>query len=219
MLSALSAFLLGYLPTTLGAYFNGLELTAALASQDGEELALRVLRRQQDLGARGEQLAGELRQVAELLLAAGLAEPATPTTPPQYHSWCEQIFDAVQDKLRREPLLGALYLLGFILGDAWVTLNLSGIVSYFLAASPHEPFLNAQAAALAQELEKAQRQLAKASAHPLWSDAQHAAIQEALAALAQAPELSVEPAQRLAALPAVMEQLAAAMAAIQSSLS
>lgn len=218
MVSALSAFLLGYLPTTLGAYFNGLELTAALATPDSAELALRVRRRQQDLDARAEQLAGELRQVGELLVAAGLAEPVTPTTPPQYHSWCEQIFDSVQDKLRREPLLGALYLLGFILGDAWVTLNLSGIVSYFLAASPQEPFLNAQAVALAQQLEKVRRQLAKADTHPLWSEARRAAIQEALAALASAPELSVEPASRLAALPAVMEQLAAAMARIQSSL-
>lgn len=219
MLSALSAFLLGYLPTTLGAYFNGLELTAALANRDGDELALRVRRRQQDLDARGEQLAGELHQIAELLAAAAVEAPALPATPSQYHSFCEQLFDAMQDKLRREPLLGALYLLGFIFGDAWVTLNLSGLVSYFLAASPQEPFLNAQAAALAEQLQKVQRQLARASAHPLWSEAQRAALQEALAALDQVPELRVEPTQRLAALPAVMEQLSAAMTAIQSSLS
>lgn len=202
MLSALSAFLLGYLPTTLGSYFNGLELTAALANRDGEELALRVRRREQELGARGEQLAGKLRQIAELLATAAVdASPMMPATPAQYHSFCEQLFDAMQDKLRREPLLGALYLLGFILGDTWTTLNLSGLVSYFLAASPQEPFLNAQAAALAEELQKVQRQLAAASAHPLWSEAQRTAIQEAQAALAQAPELSVEPTQRLAALP------------------
>lgn len=226
MVNLSDAFLLGYLPASqLGLYFNSAELLLANDDDGSGELAARINRQMTILHDRQPAVVAGVERIDELCTALGLQMPDPPRQPAEFHPFSQNVFTAVSDRLRdAEPAAATAHLVGFLLGDIWGTLNLTGLTLYLLAAEPEHPRLRAQAAALAREAERLLGQLTRALTHPLWDQAQRTALQNVRQTFADAPSAdpavspAVAPAARLGALAAAIEPLSEHIAAFEAAL-
>lgn len=181
MISPHDAFLLGYTPMLVGIYFNGVELLATAGHGATGALAKRVAERAAAFSARKPGIIDNVRLVEQLLPRAGVAVPPPPRLPAEFHPWSQDLFQQAHHALAgaQDAQPAAAHLLGFVLGDAMLTLNVAVLVHDLLDADPEHAWLQAQAAALADQHDKIRRQLTQAEALPALPEATRAAALKA----------------------------------------
>lgn len=207
-------FLLGYLPNIVGVFFYSIELLIGARSAADAALAARLAQFEAELGERRGNTIANVRRLTTLLAEAGIPAGEPPRVPAEYHDYRAEVCERVTAHLEPNSLGDVAFLLGWVLGDACLTLNLLSISSHFLAIEPDNSFLQSQLAPLKQSLAELVLRLEALSVHPaLSAPAQlearlsHAVLQSAVER--PAPEPRAEALQQEAK---ASEQLLSALA-------
>jgi hypothetical protein len=189
-MAASTFFLLGYAPPLVGIYFHAVELLTTLPQDADPPLAARVQDQVTVFAGRGDATIVNVRLVAALLQEVAVAVPPPPRVPADYYAWAQPLLHTVPAAVPSASVERAAYLLGYLVGDAMLTLNLGVLVHYLLAAAPQQAWLRAQAQALGESQASGLARLPLAGAHPALSAESQQAAATVRTVLAAAPAIA-----------------------------
>jgi hypothetical protein len=159
-------FLSGYLPASIGAYFNLAQLLSQTAGSSVPALRAAVAEEVPRLRQRGDVVKDQVRHVQALAELAGFAPPAPPRVPEEYYQWFEAVHFAFRHGLPVHHRAEVTQLFGNRVGDILCTWNVALLTLRLLVADPGSPGLEQQLAALLDDLRRTADLLRVVSRHP-----------------------------------------------------
>ena len=164
---ALDAFIAGYSAPAAGPYFNGLELLGIADRGADLHMGKRIgLERDRVVRLRDDCLA-RLEEAEDALVRLGAIGPERPADSGGFEAWAEAVFAAANDVLASESAEAVTHLLGYVLGEAYATLDALALLSRLRDTSPDDLWMRVQDLSLEQERATAERRLARLAAHAL----------------------------------------------------
>src|ERR1700712_1388677 len=137
-------FLLGYLPNLIGVFFNSVELLDNTWPEVDETLAERLDEFEAELSEQQVDTVTNVRRLAALLSEVGIPAVEPPETADKYPDFRAEVCERVSAVVEPTSPEDVAFLLGWVAGDACLTLNLLSISYHFLAIQPEHPFLQSQ---------------------------------------------------------------------------
>lgn len=188
---------LGVLPERVGLYFASMQLLVdAYNRSQGETAELlhrQLTRRHSQMG----KTVAEVEQTEALLQRLGIQLASRPQMPAECVAWQQKIYLVVQGALAtNQPALATYHLLGQLCGQAWLTLQLGGLVLSLRCEMPKDESLKTHAAALAAEQQRLYGVLMRIAEHPQWSAPFAERLMDLRAAFGQVPLVAADPAER-----------------------
>lgn len=166
MLTLAQHFATGYLPASLGAYFNLAELLGAHAGSPVAELRVVVEEEVPRLRQSGAQVKENVRLVQALAELAGFEPPPPPRNPEEYHAWFRAVHVGFRDALTLHHRAEVTQLFGHRVGDVLCTWNVVLLTLRLLIADPGAPVLEQQLSALRDDLRATAEALRVTGHHP-----------------------------------------------------
>lgn len=166
MLTLAQHFASGYLPASVGAYFNLAQLYGEHARSPAEPLRTAIAEEVPRLRQSGERVKENVRLVQALAELAGFQPPAPPRNPEEYYDWFRSVHTGFRDALQTHHRGEVTQLFGHRVGDVLCTWNVVVATLRLLIADPGAPVLEQQLAVLREDLRNTAEALAVTAAHP-----------------------------------------------------
>jgi hypothetical protein len=193
MFSVGEALLLGSLPERVGVYFATMEILVEAHERSQGDTAAFLHRQLTRRHSKMAEAVAEVEQTEALLRRLGIEPPPRPQLPTDCVAWQQRVYLLAQGTLSTsDPVLATYHLLGQLCGQAWLTLQLGGLVLSLRREMPKDVLLTEQAEALAKDQQRMFGVLLRIAEHPLWTAHQSEAIANLRAAFGRVPLVAAE---------------------------
>jgi hypothetical protein len=166
MLTLHQYFVSGYLPASVGAYFNLAQLLGDNAASPIAPLREVVAEEVPRLRQSGERVKENVRLVQALAELAGFTPPAPPRVPEEYYVWFTAVHQGFREAVTTHHRGEVTQLFGHRVGDIVCTWNVALLTLRLLIADPGSPLLEQQLASLREDLRNTSDALRITARHP-----------------------------------------------------
>jgi hypothetical protein len=161
-MKSVDAYRVGLFPWLVGVPFEGMEMASAAAVTAAEAaggtldaaFGARLNEEVAALRARNEDTVAQVLAVEAILRADGLEAPARPSEIAEYRDWFGGVKGAITERLLPGTPEGAALVIGFFLGEIYLTLALGSIARRLHEVAPAVPFLRQHVESLVDSLRK-----------------------------------------------------------------
>jgi hypothetical protein len=175
------AFLVGYLTSTVGVPFRGIEVLNAVGVGASPPLVQQIIAQADAFRAGNAQTRDDVLRVEALLAKNQLPTPVKPRTLEEYVTWSRDASVAAGKAFPNESLAAAALLVGGFFGDLLAAVQLELILVQLEGVAPEHAPLAKHAAEEAGRAARAVERLGLAKRHPALPEPARAPIAGAIA--------------------------------------